>query len=185
LPQTRPFNATVRLTLAVGALILATAVAAQIRIPLPFTPVPITLQTAVVMLGALLLPRPCGALAQALYLAVGTFGLPVFAGAAWLTPYLLGPTGGYLLGFVAMSLYLGIAVQRRPRPTVPTVLVHLLLAQVLLFAVGLAHLKYWTQGSWSQAFTLGLYPFLPGAAVKTAAVVALHRRLHAWALRTF
>src|SRR5579864_2125911 len=75
---------------------LLTAVLAQIRIPLPFTPVPLTGQTFAVLLAGAALGSRRGFLSQALYLAEGAAGLPVFAGAVGSLAHLFGPTGGYL-----------------------------------------------------------------------------------------
>src|SRR5262245_17113843 len=82
---------------------LLLALSAQVRIPLFFTPVPITAQTFVVLLtGALLGPR-LGAAAMAAYLLEGAMGLPVFQGGNSGVAYMFGPTGGYLIGFIASA----------------------------------------------------------------------------------
>ena len=85
----------------------ATAVSAHIRIPLPFTPVPLTLQTLVVLVAGGLLGARLGALSQLEYILLGLLGLPVFT-----TGTLLGPTGGYIIGFVFAALVMGLAARR-------------------------------------------------------------------------
>src|SRR4051812_38270487 len=80
---------------AILAFAVATAVTAQIHIPVPGSPVPVTLQTFIVLLAGLKLGRKDGAISQAVYIAAGAIGLPFFAGAAGLA-VLFGPTGGYL-----------------------------------------------------------------------------------------
>lgn len=92
-----------------------TALGARVAIPLPFTPVPVTLQVLFPLLAGLLLGSKRGALSQAEYVAAGLAGLPVFAkGGSGLT-YFLGPTGGYLLGFIAAAFVVGelAAMNRR------------------------------------------------------------------------
>jgi biotin transport system substrate-specific component len=92
-----------------------TALGARVTIPLPFTPVPVTLQVLFPLLAGLLLGGKRGALSQAEYVAAGLAGLPVFAeGGSGLT-YFLGPTGGYLLGFIAAAFVVGELVDMNRR----------------------------------------------------------------------
>jgi biotin transport system substrate-specific component len=86
-----------------------TAVAAQIAIPLPFSPVPFTLQVLAVILSGLLLGPRYGALAQAIYLLVGAIGVPIFAEFRGGLGVLLGPTGGYLLSYPIAAAVAGLA----------------------------------------------------------------------------
>lgn len=94
-----------RAVLLVVGFALLTALGAQVRIPIQ--PVPITLQTFFVLLGGLMLGPNLGALAQVLYVSLGAAGAPVFAGEGVGRAYLLGPTGGYLLGFAASAWLVG------------------------------------------------------------------------------
>ena len=84
-----------------------TAAVSPIRIPLGFTPVPITLQTLMVLLSGAILGARYGALSQVLYLSVGILGLPVFAGGSSGLPVLFGPTGGYLLSYPIAAFCIG------------------------------------------------------------------------------
>jgi biotin transport system substrate-specific component len=84
-----------------------TALGARVAIPLPFTPVPLTLQVLFPLLAGLLLGSKRGALSQAEYVAAGLAGLPVFAKGSSGLAYFLGPTGGYLLGFIAAAFVVG------------------------------------------------------------------------------
>lgn len=102
-------------TAAIVFVAVLTAVAAQISIPVPFTQVPFTFQPTVVLLGALVLGARGGAASQALYLAAGIAGLPVFATSATLPPgllRLLGPTGGFLLAYPVAAFVTGALAQR-------------------------------------------------------------------------
>jgi biotin transporter BioY len=84
-----------------------TALGARVTVPLPFTPVPVTLQVLFPLLAGLLLGSKRGALSQAEYVAAGLAGLPVFAKGGSGLAYLFGPTGGYLLGFIAAAFLVG------------------------------------------------------------------------------
>ncbi len=157
--------------LVAGASILV-ALSSQIALPLPFTPVPITLQTlAVILVGAALGTRRA-TLALVLYLAEGAAGLPVFSGGRAGLAHILGPTGGYLAGFVAAAAVAGALADagwmRRPLRAVAAVLA----AEACIYLPGLLWLGAFVGAP--RAAGLGLLPFLPGEALKAAAcLVAL------------
>src|SRR3989339_1476470 len=88
-----------------------TAAVAWFKIPLPFTPVPITLQTLVVLLSGAMLGSTYGTLAMILYVVVGALGLPVFAGGGSGIGALLGPTGGYLFSYFIAAFFIGKIVE--------------------------------------------------------------------------
>src|ERR687889_115461 len=88
-----------------------TAVTAQITIPLPFSPVPFTLQVLAVILSGLLLGPRYGALSQAIYVLIGAIGVPVFAGFSGGLGIVLGPTGGYLLSYPAAAAVAGLSTR--------------------------------------------------------------------------
>ena len=100
---------------AVLIMTLLTVLAAQISVPLPFTPVPFTLQPMLVLLGGAALGARLGATSQILYLALGIAGLPVFAASPMLpqgAPRLLGPTGGYLMAYPIAAFVVGYLAER-------------------------------------------------------------------------
>jgi biotin transport system substrate-specific component len=146
---------------------LLTALAAQIRIPVPGSPVPITLQTlAVLLVGFCLRPREAAA-AIGLYLGAGLAGLPVFAAAAG------GFTGGYLVGFLmAAPVVSGLSHGHRDQ------LGRLILAAgagtAVIFLCGVTWLAL-VMGGLKPALAAGLFPFVPGAVVKMAVAVAAVR----------
>lgn len=107
LPRSLPIPRKWSYAIAVGGLALLTVAGAKVAIPLPGTPVPATLQTLPVLLAGLLLGARLGALSQMVYVAAGLAGLPVFALPGAGPAYLLGPTGGYLLGSVAAAWLAG------------------------------------------------------------------------------
>jgi biotin transport system substrate-specific component len=160
---------TARRVIAVAAFALATALAAYVRVPIPFTPVPITLQTLFVILSGVMLGPRLGAAAQLSYLAMGIAGLPVFAagiGAA----ALFGPTGGYLLAFPAAAFLAGIVtgpMGTRSASVALRLLAGLTAASLLILVSGAAWLGVFT-GNMAGAFALGFVPFLVGDALKVA-----------------
>ncbi len=158
--------------LLVLAFSLVTALSAQIAIPLPFTPVPLTGQTfGVLLTGALLGPR-LGALAMLLYLMEGASGLPFFAGGAFGAARLAGPTGGYLIAYPFAAAVAGWLATRGWDRRPLTMLVALLLGSVVIFALGAAWLAHFVGGA-SHALTLGVLPFLPGDVVKALLAAGL------------
>jgi len=139
---------------------------AHVRLPLPFTPVPITGQTfAVLLVGAALGSRRSAAAVLA-YLAEGAAGLPVFSGGAGLA-YLLGPTGGYLLGFVAAAFLTGWLAERGGDRRFATAWVGFLLGEAAIYALGVPWLAHFV--GFPQAVALGLLPFIGGDIVKAVA----------------
>jgi biotin transport system substrate-specific component len=149
------------------------ALSAQTRIDLPFTPVPITLQTAAVVLVGATLGARRGATALLAYLAEGLAGLPVFAGGASGLAYALGPTGGYLLGFVLSAFVAGWLVERGWGADPLRALVAFGLAGAAVYAVGVPWLALSRGLPLVVAAGAGLVPFLPGDLVKTVAAAAL------------
>ena len=167
-----PRSSALRDVLLVVGASLVTAVAAQIAIPLPFSPVPLTGQTfAVLLSGALLGPRRAF-LSQALYLLEGGAGLPFFAGGAGGASILLGATGGYLLAFPLAALVTGALARAGWDRRFSTMLAAMLLGSVVIFGFGLAGLSRFVPTN--RLLSLGLLPFLPGDLVKaTLAAIAV------------
>ncbi|MFI5089062.1 MAG: biotin transporter BioY [Terriglobales bacterium] len=169
--------------LVVGASFLV-VLCARVTVPLPFTPVPLTLQNFAVLLVGLALGSRRGFAALALYLAEGAFGLPVFnpTGLGGIAQ-LLGPTGGYLMAYPLVAFVSGWIAERGSK-SFPRYAVAAALGEVLLFAGGLAWLSVWTHGSWWQAAHFGLYPFVFAEVVKVMAAAGLATRWPARATQT-
>lgn len=149
---------------------------AHVAVPLPFTPVPLTLQNFAVLVVGLALGSRRGFAALALYLAEGAAGLPVFAGgAAGLAP-LLGPSGGYLMMYPLVALAVGFLAERLGRHFWPAVLA-CTAGEVLLFAGGIGWLAVWAHGSWPQAIQFGLYPFVFAEVAKIVAAAGASLRM--------
>ena len=155
------------LTLVGSALI---ALSARVAIPLPFSPVPVTGQTFAVLLVGAALGRWRGAAAVIAYLAEGAAGLPVFAGASGGPAALIGPTGGYLFGFVPGAWLCGLLAERGWDRRVWSTIASMLLGNVAIFAVALPWLARYVGGS--NVWSLGFWPFVPGDVVKIGLAAA-------------
>jgi biotin transport system substrate-specific component len=172
-PQERAVDWAKQAAIVVGASLLV-ALCARVTVPLPFTPVPLTLQNfGVLVVGLTLGPRRAFA-ALLLYLAEGAAGLPVFnpAGLGGIAQ-LLGPTGGYLMAYPFVAGLAGLLMERG-RKTFARAALAGVVAEVLLFAVGLSSLALWA-GSFQKALFYGLYWFLFAEVIKVlmAAAVAV------------
>jgi biotin transport system substrate-specific component len=160
-----------RSALVVVGFSLLTALAAQVAVPLPFTPVPLTGQTfAVLLTGALLGPR-LGALAMLAYLAEGAAGLPFFRGGAGGVGHLSGATAGYLFAFPAAAYVTGYFAERGWDRRFLTAAAAMALGSLVILGCGWAWLALALGGA--QAFRLGVAPFLAGDVVKIALAAAV------------
>lgn len=157
-------------TIGVGAFVILTSLGAFVRVQLPFTPVPITLQVFFVLLsGAILGPR-LGGLSQGLYLLIGVVGLPIFAGASGGLAYLFGPTGGYLVGFCVASLVVGRLMWLiKRRPTFITCWAIMIVGVAVIYVFGCSWLAFITKLGIAKAFGLGVLPFIPIDLIKVLA----------------
>ena len=166
----------ISVSIGVVAFAVMTALGAYVRIPLPWTPVPITLQTLFVSLAGATLGPVLGPASQGLYLAAGTAGVPLFAGGLGGLAYLLGgPTTGYLLGFVPATVCTGWLIRRREAPGFLWTLLSMAVGTLTLYACGVAWLAWSLNLSLATALTQGLLPFLLGDAVKLCAAAGLVR----------
>jgi len=158
------------LTLVIGGS-LAIAAAAQVRIPLPFTPVPVTGQTFAVLLIGALFGAKRGTATVMTYLTLGIMGLPVFAAAPPGPAALMSPTAGYLAGFVAAAWVMGTLSERgwdrRPWSTA----LAMTIASAVIFACGVLWLGRFV--GWDNVLQQGLLPFIPGDLVKIALATAM------------
>lgn len=167
----------IRALAAVALLAAAISTLAFVAIPLPFSPVPLTGQSFGVMLaGALLGPR-LGPLAVLAYLLLGLVGLPVFAGGHAGAGVLVGPTGGYLWGFVAGAWVIGLmSGVQKDRPAWQTMLGLVVGGIGVVYALGVTQLALVAGLPLSRAWALGVVPFLPGDLLKAVVAGAVVRR---------
>ena len=135
-----------------------TSVGAWLSIPIK--PVPFTLQLFFVLLAGATLGARDGALSQVIYLLLGIAGLPVFAGGHAGLGSLLGPTGGYLIGFVLAALVVGFIAPPEYRNSYPLHLIAMLVGLLTIYLPGLFQLHLIAKLSWSKTLIAGLYPFI-------------------------
>jgi len=140
------------------------AISAQFSFNLPFSPVPVTGQTLAVLLIGSLLGKNQGAAAVGLYLLQGAAGLPVFAGGKSGFITLVGPTGGYLIGFIAAAYIVGILAELRYNKSLIYTGFSMLIGTLVIYIFGLFWLVQFVGES--SALQLGLFPFLVGDFVK-------------------
>jgi len=153
----------------------ATAAGAYIIIPLP--PVPITLQTLFAGLAGALLGARLGALSQVIYLLIGIIGLPVFAGGKAGLGVLFGPTGGYLIGFVAGAWVIGALVNLKKNPGFGWTVSALIAGTAVIYFFGIAQLSLVAKISVNKAISVGVLPFLIGDVVKILAAAYVVKRV--------
>lgn len=161
---------------AFAVLVFALLMAFSAHVSVPLTPVPVSLQTLVVLLAGLLLGPALGVTSMFTYLMAGAAGLPVFAGGAGIG-YLFGPTGGYLLAFPAAAAAAGYIAGRTARTGVFTIALAAVAATAVVYAGGWSQLAFLT-GSAETAFRAGVLPFLIGdvAKIVIAALITLRLR---------
>ncbi len=153
--------------LAFNVLLVASS---YIQIPLPFSPVPVTAQTIAVLACGLFLGPVRGALTVLAYLAEGALGLPVFAGGSAGLAKLMGPTGGYLFGFVSGAFVVGWLSEKVQSMSYGKLIGVLALGMISIFIPGIIVLSIFVpQGTILQT---GLLPFLPGATLKVVALAS-------------
>ncbi len=150
--------------------VLLTALMAQVEIPLPYTPVPLTGQTFAVLLSGAVLGCRRGFLSQAGYLAAGAAGMPVFAGGASTAFHLVGPTAGYLWSFPLAAGLIGWLVERGASRRVWKIALSLAACDLLILAAGAMWLRNFYAVPSRQSWLLGFYPFLVGDVLKVCLV---------------
>ena len=162
-----------RKVLGVGLFFVLTALGAFVRIPLPWTPVPITLQTLFVLLSGLALGGGLGSLSGLAYLGIGALGLPIFAGAAGGLSQVAGPTGGYHIAFPIASWVVGRAAGREAGWFRASLAV--LLGTLVIYVLGAGNLAIILNCGPGKAFQLGVLPFVVGDALKAALALGLYQ----------
>lgn len=146
---------------------------AYLRVPLG--PVPIVLTNLFAVAAGIILGPAAGAAAVGLYLMLGALGLPVFSqggGAA----LLIGPTGGFFLGYLTAAVLGGFLV-RRGRPSLPKDSLAIVLSFLIIYLPGLPWLQRSLELTWSRTLVIGALPFLPGDLLKAVVLIVLLRKL--------
>ena len=169
-----------KLALAIGIAGL-TGLLAQARIPLPWSPVPITGQTFAALLAGVLLGRWWGGISLATYAGLGAAGVPWFSGWSGGVGYLAGPTGGYIIGFILAALFIGHFTDTyvRSRSFLSMLAIMLFANFVLIYVPGLLQLRLWLKSVTGEPVTfttllkMGVIPFVPGDITKAVMAAAI------------
>lgn len=163
----------------ISAMVALTALGAQMAIYLPFTPVPITMQTFVILLGAAALGAQRAAISQIIYLLLAIAGLPILADGKGGLSAIFGATSGYLLGFIFASLLVGHLANRYSTNRIKNVFISYLLGSIVIYFLGALGLIIYLDMSVFSAIMLGITPFIIGDLFK--AIVASLLLPTAWA----
>lgn len=134
------------------------SVGAYIKIPLPF--VPMTLQILFIFLAGSILGARWGALSVLVYLLIGIIGLPVFAGGASGPGVLMGPTGGYLIGFLCGTFITGLLSDKYGSKNILNNVLFMLTGLIVIYLIGTGYLMHITYLSMEKAFAVGVAPFI-------------------------
>jgi biotin transport system substrate-specific component len=156
--------------------LMAALIAVGAFIAVPIGPVPIVLQNLFVMLAGLLLGGRWGCISVAIYLLAGALGLPVFAGGSGGIARLVGPTGGYLIGFAPAALVIGWLSGRGGGRFVGDVAA-MVVGTIIIYVIGVTWLGVVADLSPKAALLVGMVPFLPGDAVKIIIAAIVARKL--------
>jgi biotin transport system substrate-specific component len=158
------------------ASLLAALTAVGALIAIPIGPVPIVLQNLFVYLSGLLLGSKWGVTGMTVYLLAGACGLPVFSGGKGGIGHLIGPTGGYLLGFLPAVYIIGWITERAEKKSIAGILA-MICATAVIYLCGVTWLKLITGMTLAKTLAVGMLPFLIGDAVKIAVAAALAKAL--------
>ena len=142
-------------------------------VSIPFVPIPLTLQTLFVLLAGAVMKRRA-VIPVTLYLILGMLGLPLFHNGVSGIGVLLGPTGGYIIGFVPAALLTGLVYERESRKVR---IIGLALSTAIIYACGLAWLCWSTGMGFVPASLVGMVPFLPGDVIKATAAYLIAERV--------
>lgn len=148
------------------------SVGAYIKIPLPFSPVPVTMQPLFVFLAGSMLKSKWGTLSVLIYTLLGIAGLPVFAGGASGLGVILGPTGGYIIGFIIAAFVIGYLSEKSGKNNYISNIFYIGIGLVIVYIPGVAQLAIVAKLDLMQAIAAGMLPFIPGDILKLA--IAAH-----------
>ncbi len=152
-----------RIMLKISIFAAITAILAQMEIPLPL--IPISGQTLAVGIAATVLGSRQGSLAMVLYMAIGAVGLPVFAGFSGGPQVLVGPSGGYIFGFIAAAYVTGLILEKTSF-TISMAVIANIMGMFVTLVFGTIHLKLVLDLGWSASLAAGVYPFLAVGFIK-------------------
>lgn len=148
----------------VGIMAAILCVAGPLSIPIPISPVPITLTNFIIAMAAIILGGKLACMSTIIYLLLGSIGLPVFSGFGGGIGKLAGPTGGYLIGFIFMALIEGLVAEKNQNKII--LFLAFLIATAVIYLFGTAWLALQMHLTFGQALWAGVIPYIPGDLVK-------------------
>lgn len=151
-----------------------TAVLSQISIPLPFTPVPVNMATFAFFLAGSVLGAKNGAISQMVYLLIGVIGLPVFAGFNSGIGIVIGPSGGYIVGYIVGAYVIGLILQVKKQRYIFAFSLGLLVC----YSIGTAWFMFSTKIGFVSSLTMCVIPFIPGDIIKILVAALVAKRLN-------
>ena len=157
----------------VGALTLLTIISAQVVIPLPFTPVPMTLQTFAILFGSAAIGPYKSTMAQFIYLLIAAIGFPVLASDKGGVEALFGATAGYLFAFLVSSYVVGHVAKQLSTRKFINVFVGFFLGTFLIYFFGATWLAFYTGNGLAYGISKGVLPFVLGDIVKALLAASL------------
>ena len=169
-------NTSMQIRMTVYASLLAALTAVGAYLSIPIGPVPIVLQNMFVLLTGLLLGSRWGLASVGVYILAGACGLPVFAGGLGGISRLIGPTGGYLLGYLPAVYVIGLITEKIKQNIVFDVIA-MICGCIIIYACGVTWLKTLTGMTWSKTLMVGMYPFVIGDVLKIAAAAIIAKGL--------
>ena len=153
-----------------------TSVLSQISIPLPFTPVPLNLATLSVLLAGAILGNKGGAISQFVYTIIGAIGLPVFANFSAGVGILVGPTGGYIIGYIVAAFVVGTILDKSYHSLFSYIL-SMSLGIITCYTLGTIWFMYITNNNLITSLAMCVIPFIPGDIIKIILGAMLAKRL--------
>ena len=166
-------NSAARSAALVAGLVGLTAISAQVQVPLPFTPVPLTLQTFAVLAGAAALGAERAVVAQVSYIVLALAGAPILAGGVSGPAKVAGATGGYLFGFVVASFLVGKIAERGATVKIKSTVLAYVVGTTVIYTFGALWLAKFTGHDLAWSIANGVAPFLAGDAIKAIAAGAV------------
>jgi len=176
-------NTSLQLRMTVYASLFAALTAAGAYLSIPIGPVPIILQNMFVLLSGLLLGSRWGLASVGVYILAGVCGLPVFAGGLGGISRIVGPTGGYILGYLPGVFITGLIAEKTGQRLIYDVIA-MICGCIIIYACGVTWLKVLTGMTLTKTLTVGMYPFLIGDALKIAAAAAIAKSLRPVIMQT-
>lgn len=154
-----------------------TCVLGPLSIPLPFSPVPISLTNFAIFLAIFILGMKSGTISFIIYLLLGAVGVPVFSSFRGGFQVLAGPTGGYLIGFIFLALIMGFALDHFDRKLVPTI-IGMIIGMAVCYAFGTVWLAKLLSLSFKEGLMMGVIPYLAGDAAKIIIAAIIGPKLY-------